>query len=169
MNLEDRLDEAKKDKLLTKAPALRRVILRSRWFGTIGGIFMVISAVRNLNKSSLDDPSPVVTVISILGILFAVAILAISQRIARAADARDLAETKKLLKSLRGILIFGLICSLGSGLYAFVALSEGGGGGGAALVILLFMLVPIAVIGAWIREVARANEEIEALEVGEGR
>lgn len=169
MSLEDRLDEAKKDKLLTKAPALRRVILRSRWFGTIGGIFMVISAVRNLNKSSLDDPSPVVTVISILGILFSVAVLAISQRIVRAADARDLAETKKLLKSLRGILIFGLLCALGSAVSALVIMSEGGGGGGALMLILLFILIPFAVLGAWIREVARANEEIEALEGGERR
>lgn len=161
MSLEDRLNSAKKQKKLTIAPTLRRVILRSRWYATIGGIVMIIAAVRELNQWSLDDPSPIALLASIGGLLLSTALLTVSRKISLAADAQNYTAIPKLLERLQAICTSALLFLIGSEILGILMNDREGDN---TQLILLLPTIPLLVIfGVWLKDILKAREEVTTL------
>lgn len=125
MNYEDRLQQAKQDKSLSDAPMLRRAILRTRWFGLIGGTILILAAIRGIvvGVDVLDDTA-VPLVIAIVGAVIAVGVFVLSRMTNSAAKRYDMTQLSNALGRLKTFLIAQLILVVSSAVYTVVILSD---------------------------------------------
>lgn len=119
MDLEARLELAKQEKAVNRAPNLRRVVIRARYFVAIGCIVTVVGAVLGIDPSA---PNPVDIGIAAFGVGYAALLFLFSWQLSKAADRFDLTPIPPILTRiavLMGILLVlvltGLIALLASG------------------------------------------------------
>lgn len=161
MNYEDRLQQAKQEKSLSDAPLLRRAVLLTRWFGLLGGIFLMISAIRGLIAGAdLMDETAVPMMIAAFEAVLAASIFTLSRMTNSAAGRYDMGRLFTVLGRLKAVLITKLALVFGTMLYLMILVS---GAGAKLLPFLITLLLPAIIIFMWIRDITRGRSEIRSL------
>ncbi len=161
MKFEERLKNAKLEKELTRAPTLRRALLRTRWLGSVGGTFLLISAIRELISSfKLLDDTPVPALIALVSLAISIAVLILSRMSTNAASRRDLHRVARVFGWLKAVLSAYLLMTFCTAIYIIIQLNESGANPAPYL---LLALIPAGFVFFWLLDIRTARAEILAI------
>jgi len=171
MAIADTLAAAKGDKALSKAPVLRRLMLRSAVFGVLGSIVFVPVLIYSLSEvgsidayydARLTTVKQVATIATVISAAVFGWVLVRALLLSRARAASDLPATQILLAQLKTALTGMLIVSLASWI-SMAAVAKSLFGDDFSVAQMWQGLFAIAVVVIWRVEASRAQVEVRQL------